>query len=364
MKYSIILPCYNVAKYLNRCLDSIYSNNNISDCEVILVDDGSTDNFKKICKKYFDVTDELLAKSESEFEFGGGYVQIISQENCGVSAARNMGMRKAKGEYILFVDPDDYVMQGLLESLDEKLNTAVFDMILYGFVEENQIRNSVQNILPKIENDILSNKEAIEKLFPQYIGYSVEHVKNWLHTGEFNPKKEWGSVWRVAYRREFLIENKILFDSKIVLNEDGIFNALCISRAEKIGTINKCLYYYIVRTTGSMSQRMKENLVQNKLALLEARENITSKMEKSSENIFAGSTVFSIFELMATSNLQSWNSIQRYIHHPLVQSSIKVMPIGVKFKYTVPIVLLKLKWNYFLFLSIQLCKKIGVSLNL
>lgn len=72
MKYSIILPCYNVAKYLNRCLDSIYSNNNISDCEVILVDDGSTDNFKKICKKYFDVTDELLAKSESEFEFGGG----------------------------------------------------------------------------------------------------------------------------------------------------------------------------------------------------------------------------------------------------------------------------------------------------
>ena len=109
-----------------------------------------------------------------------------------------------------------------------------------------------------------------------------------------------------------------------------------------------------------MSQRMKENLVQNKLALLEARENITSKMEKSSENIFAGSTVFSIFELMATSNLQSWNNI----HHPLVQSSIKVMPIGVKFKYTVPIVLLKLKWNYFLFLSIQLCKKIGVSLNL
>ena len=72
MKYSIILPCYNVAKYLNRCLDSIYSNNNISDCEVILVDDGSTDNFKKICKKYFDVTDELLTKSESEFEFGGG----------------------------------------------------------------------------------------------------------------------------------------------------------------------------------------------------------------------------------------------------------------------------------------------------
>lgn len=75
MKYSIILPCYNVAKYLNRCLDSIYSNNNISDCEVILVDDGSTDNFKKICKKYFDVTDELLAKSESEFEFGGGGVR-------------------------------------------------------------------------------------------------------------------------------------------------------------------------------------------------------------------------------------------------------------------------------------------------
>ena len=79
-----------------------------------------------------------------------------------------MGMRKAKGEYILFVDPDDYVMQGLLESLDEKLNTAVFDMILYGFVEENQIRNSVQNILPKIENDILSNKEAIKVVSTVY----------------------------------------------------------------------------------------------------------------------------------------------------------------------------------------------------
>ena len=102
MKFSIIVPVYNVEKYVKRCLDSIF-NQTYKDFEVIVVNDGSTDKSMNIVKKYKDV-------------------KIINEENRGLSHARNNGVKNARGDYILFVDSDDYINKDLLKELNKSLN--------------------------------------------------------------------------------------------------------------------------------------------------------------------------------------------------------------------------------------------------
>ena len=106
IKYSIILPCFNVEKYIKTCLDSIFRND-IKNSEIILINDGSDDNFTDVCQSYFSV---VLGNSITEFYYKNLWIKIISQENGGVSKARNIGIKNAKGQYILFVDPDDVVL--------------------------------------------------------------------------------------------------------------------------------------------------------------------------------------------------------------------------------------------------------------
>jgi len=113
-RYSIVIPVYNAEKYLYRCLESILQQT-FSDYEIIIVDDGSTDASKEICSSY--VNDYR--------------VFYYFQKNSGVSSARNKALREAKGEYILFVDADDYISANLLENI-EAHNTGQ-DVIVFQF---------------------------------------------------------------------------------------------------------------------------------------------------------------------------------------------------------------------------------------
>lgn len=116
MKYSIILPCYNISAYIETCLNSIFRNDTTS-CEIILINDGSTDNTLEVIKKYFKINGETLTAT-----YKSTPIQIYTQDNSGVSKARNKGIELARGEYLLFIDPDDSVSDQYIKEIDEAIS--------------------------------------------------------------------------------------------------------------------------------------------------------------------------------------------------------------------------------------------------
>ena len=123
MTFSIIIPVYNVKDYLEKCVESVLSQN-LDDSEIILVDDGSTDGESgQICDRFAVRYPELI--------------RVIHQENGGLGAARNTGIERAVGRYLLFLDSDDYLLPGLLERMRELLAAKACDIIDFGFIVDD-----------------------------------------------------------------------------------------------------------------------------------------------------------------------------------------------------------------------------------
>lgn len=207
---SIIIPVYNVESYLFTCLNSIYNQNiDENNFEVIIVNDGSTD-------KSMEVIVEII-KSHSN-------IIVINQENQGVSIARNNGITLAKGEYILFVDPDDKLIEYSLEPFLANALLTKVDIALADFIEVNDKDFSSINkpLLPKILKITEKSPEEI---------YS-EDIAPWLCY-----------VFRTLYRREFLIHNNIHFVSGITY-EDQPFTHECYLKAHKCIKAQWPIYIY------------------------------------------------------------------------------------------------------------------------
>ena len=225
MLFSIIIPVYNVEKYLRDCLDSVLGQT-CSVWEAVCVNDGSTDESGAIL-------DEYLTKDPR--------IRVITQVNGGLSAARNTGLANAKGDYILFLDSDDWLESIALEVLAANLNGE--DMLCFSgrryFEESNTFHPSDQ----LQERHYLSGMEY--------------YNDNALLRRDF----AFVCVVLRAYRRLFLLENGLLF-KKGIYHEDNLFTPLACFYARKVRTINECLYDYRVRessiTTTDNPKRLKD----------------------------------------------------------------------------------------------------------
>ena len=176
MFFSVILPIYNVEKYLNECVESILAQT-FKDYEIILVDDGSKDGSGAICDAYAEQYD---------------FIKVIHKENGGSSDARNKGIEAAKGEYIVYIDGDDYVIRfDFLESIYKKIDEENTDIVLYKFAkffDDEKIFEPCTFSLPCIGNK--SDPDAL----------LLELVKKDAY---------YGMAWVKAFRRSIVIENGI-----------------------------------------------------------------------------------------------------------------------------------------------------------
>lgn len=209
-KFTLIIPVYNVEAFLRQCLDSVL-NQTFSDWEAVCVNDGSTDGSAAILEDY--------AAKDNRF-------QVVTQPNGGLSAARNAGLDAAKGEYILFLDSDDWLESKALETIEASLKDE--DMLSFSgrrFFEETQSLNP---------SDVL-----LEKTYASGMDYYNENA---LLQRDF----AFVCVVLRAYRRAFLIENGLGFKEGI-LHEDNLFTPLACYYAQKVKQINACLYDYRVR---------------------------------------------------------------------------------------------------------------------
>lgn len=208
IKVSIIIPVYNVEKYIHKCLDTLV-NQTLKDIEIIVVNDGSPDNSQKII-------DEYVKK----------YPKIIKsfiKENGGQGSARNFGLIKANGEYIGYVDSDDYVEKTMFEKLYNKAKHDDLDIAICGSYNVTEDGNRKE----ELDNIYFNNKK-----------------KN-----AFFGRK---AVWNKIYKRELLIGNRLEFRSR-VWYEDLDFTMKAISHAKKIGYVNEPLYDYLIREGSTMN---------------------------------------------------------------------------------------------------------------
>lgn len=235
-KVSVIIPIYNVQKFLHRCLRSII-NQTFKDLEIILVDDGSPDDCPKICDDY--------AMKDNR-------IKVIHKHNEGLGYARNSGMNAAKGEYIVFIDSDDYVDIHMIEKLYNVATSKNFNAVYCGhYYERNGI---IIDKVPEVDKytEFIGN-ENCRKILLEMIGG--------LHRG--NPLYTM-SVWHSIFNLKFLRLNKIQFPSeRQFISEDMIFDIDFFSIADRVALIPECYYYYCANGN-SLSLSFKENLYERR----------------------------------------------------------------------------------------------------
>ena len=220
---SIIVPVYNVENYIERCLNSLV-NQTFKDIEIITINDGSTDKSLELLNKY--------AKEDIR-------ISVIDLGDEGVSYCRNLGIEKANGKYIMFVDSDDWIDSSMVEVMYKKAEENKLDLVMCSYIREFKDHS----------------KEKIFNL-PQEIIYKEDKVKNELLRKLVGPIKEELSnpemldalctVWGKLYRADILKENKIKFVDlkKIGSAEDTLFNIFTFNYLKKVMFLNKSMYHY------------------------------------------------------------------------------------------------------------------------
>lgn len=222
MELSIIVPIYNVEKYLPKCIESILAQT-FTDFELILVDDGSPDGCGKIIDDY--------AKTDSR-------IVVIHQKNQGVSAARNVGLRIAKGKYIGFVDPDDYIHNEMYRKLIDAIKKNSSDITCCGLSSINKLGECkyVETILP----EVMSGNEFLCHLFDA-------------------PRTIYASNVNKLFVRDKI---NVSFDETLSICEDWLFLFKYICNISKAAYVNEGLYYAVTRSDSATHTIAFKNLQQ------------------------------------------------------------------------------------------------------
>lgn len=208
-KFSIIVPVYNAELYLSECIQSICAQN-YRDFELLLIDDGSTDNSGKICDDY------MLNDSR---------VKVFHQSNRGVSAARNYGIQNSAGEWLLFVDADDLIKQGVLKKLNEL--THLYENAEYFCFAYDGVHNVEKvNLNDNREELIMATLKA-----PQ-------------EGSAFAKIPYLASVWNKAFKKNLIVRENLMFSPELIMGEDMIFNIRVQLVSNDIVLIPGNYYYY------------------------------------------------------------------------------------------------------------------------
>ncbi|MPT30868.1 MAG: glycosyltransferase [Chryseobacterium sp.] len=222
-KVSVILPAYNVEKFIAKSIDSILSQT-FTDFELLVVIDGSPDNSKAIAESFADPR-----------------IIIFEKENGGLSDARNYGLERAKGDYVYFMDSDDWIEPELLEQTVAVLEKEKRDFVVFGYIQDNEdLQGNVFSQQQKLPNKELLSKGVDYGLTTDLLGIL-------------------GYAWNKVYKKAFLVDNNFHFEKGISLVEDILFNSLVYKQSDEIRIINKTFYHYINRQVPTLIKKFHQN---------------------------------------------------------------------------------------------------------
>lgn len=230
MLVSVIIPAYNTEKYIARCLDSVCEQT-YKNLEIIVVNDGSKDNTSAIIASYAELDKRII------------FVNMI--ENIGNGKGRNLAIKKAKGEYLCFVDSDDFITPDMIQCLVDKVRcTSYPEVVIYGHQEvqekDDKLKILGEPILPR-----LSGKESTEQLRTCFFfGYKGIGLQPWIY----------------FVKRQYVLDNEIFFDESGHSFEDVVFATKLIFSMNRIEQVAQPFYSYIIRKGSIMSSRSKKRI--------------------------------------------------------------------------------------------------------
>lgn len=228
-KVSVIVPIYKVEKYLRQCIDSII-NQSLKDIEIILVNDGSPDNCPKICDEY--------KKIDSR-------IKVIHKKNGGLSSARNAGMKIATGEYIGFVDSDDYIEHDMYEKMYYTAKEHDVDFVMSDYYKVHETNKTEVSAI--IDGGIYNKNKIKNIIYPQLI--MKENI-------DYGPLL---AVWHCLYKNSFLKDNDIYFDEVVKYSEDNLFSSIVGYKSESFYYMKGSYFYNYRYNPNSISATYKED---------------------------------------------------------------------------------------------------------
>lgn len=296
---SVIVPVYKVEEYLPRCIDSILSQD-FTDFELLLIDDGSPDGSGKIC-------DEYAAKDKR--------VRVFHKENGGVSSARNLGLENACGEWVSFIDADDYLSSGFFD-IDVGKDCDVIQKSYTIIYEENG--NAEQRIVPELDF----------KTENEFYHFFVTCRTN--------------ALWDKFIRRELIGKNR--FNTNIHIGEDFLFFLSLLGKIKGYKFNNKGFYYYIVRK-GSAMEQINKNAIERAQIMINNIQNIINILDDKKEEYLRDGIIYqsyinTLYDYRKHLDLTSLKIVKRYFKE-MSLSKLKYVDNNIKIKLLVKRILIK-----------------------
>lgn len=235
-KVSIIIPVYNVEKYLPKCLESVIGQS-YADLEIICIDDGTPDGSAAV----------ILSYAEKD-----GRIRLISQENQGLSGARNTGIREASGDYIVFLDGDDWIDSETIETAVNTAEKTSADVVMWGYVREFPGRSDEKHIF---DSDRILDEKGARELHRRMAGLYGEE------TADPSNADSLATAWGKLYRADIIKQNGLEFvDTKLIGTEDALFNLYCFGFVHKAVFINRPFNHYRKDNEVSLTRSYKPRL--------------------------------------------------------------------------------------------------------
>ena len=317
-KISVIVPVYNVERYLPRCIDSIL-NQTFKNIEIIIINDGSTDNSKIILDKY--------CKNNNN-------IKLIDKNNEGLSQARNDGLKHASGEFVMFVDSDDWIELDMISVMYKYLVENNSDVIISTYTREYE-EKSIPRILHNMNECVVYNEDNIKSdLYRKLVGPIGKELRNPQYLDCLS------TVWSKLYRKSIIDNNEIEFkDTKLIVSEDILFNINVFAYATRATFINKPFYHYWKGNKDSLTTVYRPKLTQQWDYLYQCIEDILNKNKESQifyealRNRIAISTLGlnlnECSKLNKISKINKIKSIKKILNEDYIKKAIK----GLELKY-------------------------------
>lgn len=353
---SVILPCYNVAQFIERAMNSIFMQD-FDNYEVIIVNDGSPDNLLDVCEKW-----ESLPN-----------VTVLTTKNQGVAQARNEGLSIAKGEYIYFMDPDDFLNQGLFSTIYRKAKEEDCDAIYFGCRTIEECRGNWSYDTTTKSCRYSNHNDIVKDCVPKFIGFAQKDFANWMHNNPWQAK-EFASVWRFMFRRALLEENHIRFPKGVKLSEDKYFVLNVLLHSTRVCSVKDVFYNYIMRADGGLVNSLSnsKNLLKAKIdGVVERGKLRAMAKEQYGDDIFTmyiGTIVLGVVEIIVRGAslpiIGCIKDVNQYMKLEDVKEAYRAISLsGLPLKFRIPTMMVKYHMSSLLVVLIHVANKMGVKLS-